>query len=52
MFLMELAKAADELAVFDEAVPSLADEGCADQAGGVCWEGEKDLKEDIIWQLV
>ena len=50
-FLMELAKAADELAVFDEVVPSLADKGCADQAGGVCWEGEKDLDEDIIWQL-
>lgn len=48
---MELAKAADELAVFDEGVPSLADERCADQASGVCWEGEKDLDEDIIWQL-
>jgi len=48
---MELAKAADELAVFDKVVPPLADEGCADQAGGVCWEGEKYLNEDIIWQI-
>jgi hypothetical protein len=49
---MELAEAADELAVLDEAAPSLADEGCAYQTGWVCWKGKKDLEEDIIWQLV
>lgn len=48
---MKCAKAADELAVFDEAVPSLADKGRANQAGGVRREAEKYLDEEIIWQL-
>lgn len=47
---MVCTKAGEELAVCDEAAPSLAYEGRTKEAGGVWWEAEKDLDEDIVWQ--